>query len=79
MESLMLTVQQVSEQLNVSDSLIYSLVEAGKIISHKIGLGRGTIRVRPEDLETYLESCRHEVQEKSKKVGRPKLKHIKLS
>jgi len=54
----MLTVEQAADQLQVSKSIVYSLIEAGKIACHRIGLGRGTIRMSQDDLDQYLESCK---------------------
>lgn len=54
----LLTISQVAEHLNVSKSLAYLLVERGKLISHRIGTGRGTIRVSEEDLKQYVNDCR---------------------
>ena len=44
----MLTVSQVAERLNVSQSIVYSLVDKGLIVCHRIGLGRGAIRMAEE-------------------------------
>lgn len=53
-----LTVEQAASRLKVSRSLVYSLIETGKLTCHRIGIGRGTIRLLPNDLETFLASCR---------------------
>jgi len=50
-----LTVRQVAEQLQVSPSMVYQLCAQGKILHHRFGLGRGTIRISPEQLHRYLE------------------------
>ena len=42
-------VSQVAEKLNVSESIVYALIDAGRLACHRIGLGRGTIRVSTED------------------------------
>ena len=69
----MLTVSQVAERLNVSQSIVYSLVDKGLIVCHRIGLGRGAIRISEEDLARYLKSCRD-----ANSSSGPKLKHINL-
>lgn len=51
----MLTVREAGRQLNVSPSLVYALCSRGLIDHHRCGLGRGTIRIRPEALQAYLE------------------------
>ena len=54
----LLTAKEVSRRLRVSTSLIYQLIESGKLGCHRIGNGRGAIRIRPEDVTNYLQSCR---------------------
>jgi excisionase family DNA binding protein len=56
----LMTVQDVAALLGVSKSLVYQLVETGKIACHKVGTGRGIIRFRDADVEAYLKSCRVE-------------------
>ena len=69
----MLTVKQVAQRLNVSQSIIYALVEKGQIVCHRIGVGRGSIRISEEDLACYLKSCRNTASS-----NRPKLRHLNL-
>lgn len=69
----MLTVKQVADRLNVSQSIIYALVDKGKIVCHRIGVGRGSIRISEEDLACYLRSCRN-----TESSSRPKLRHLNL-
>ena len=76
---MMLKVSQVAEKLNVSESIVYALITAGRLGSHRIGVGRGTIRVSTEDLEAYLASCRECKGEQPRRpVPRPHLRHIHL-
>jgi len=56
----MLTVKQVAEQLGVSAACIYQLVGSGKLSAHRIGLGRGAIRISESDLTEFVESSRKE-------------------
>ena len=56
----LMTVKEVARRLRVSTSLVYQLVDAGKLGCHRIGNGRGAIRIRPEDVADYLETCRAE-------------------
>ena len=74
----LLTVKDVAERLSVSSSLIYQLVESGKLPVLRIGNGRGAIRFSPQDIEAYLEECRVEKQAPATRQRRPRLKHIKL-
>ena len=76
---LLFTVEQAAEQLQVSKSMIYALVDGGKLACHRIGMGRGTIRFSEDDLKLYLDSIRHGTWEPKPKVKRrSKLKHIQL-
>jgi excisionase family DNA binding protein len=75
----LLTVAEVAQWLSVSSSLVYQLVESGKLPIYRIGNGRGAIRFRPEDIEAYLDGCRIEnCQPQSKRKLRPQLKHIRF-
>ena len=55
----LLTAKEVARELRVSVSLVYQLVESGRLACHRIGNGRGAIRIRPEDVANYLQSCRN--------------------
>jgi excisionase family DNA binding protein len=75
----MLTVGQVAERLVVSPSLVYALVEAGRIACHRIGMGRGAIRIDERDLETYLEACRTSPRPARRaKANQAALKHLRI-
>jgi excisionase family DNA binding protein len=54
----MLSPRQVKERLCVSLSTVYNLVETGQLECHRIGAGRGCIRVSEEQLKGYLERTR---------------------
>lgn len=59
----MLRVKQVAERLGISCALVYELTAQGKLPCYRIGIGRGAIRFKDEDVEKYLRSCkRPEVQ-----------------
>jgi excisionase family DNA binding protein len=49
-----LTLTDVAEVLNISDSQTYALVRSGELPAIKIG-GRGQWRVERDQLETYIE------------------------
>ena len=72
----MLRVKQVAEKLGISVALVYELTAKGKLTSYRIGLGRGAIRFKDEDVQVYLETCR--VEGERVQPVRPRLKHIKL-
>jgi excisionase family DNA binding protein len=45
-----LKVGEAAKMLQVSADAVYSLCETGKLKHHRIGNGRGTIRILPADL-----------------------------
>ena len=51
----MLTVREVADHLRVSPSCVYGLIGRGLLACHRIGLGRGTIRVTAEQLARFLD------------------------
>ena len=79
----MFTISEVAKKLNVSKSVIYLLVNQKKLGSHRIGVGRGTIRISNEDLTAYLQEAKSETStesrtaEEQKASNRPRLKFIK--
>jgi excisionase family DNA binding protein len=50
-----LTVKQVADRLQVSQATVYQLCAQGKMPHNRFGVGRGTIRISPEQLQRYLE------------------------
>ena len=72
------TISVVAELFVVSRSLVYQMVDSGKLPYLRIGMGRGAIRFKPEDVRNYLESCRREKNPGSKSPLTTRLKHIKL-
>lgn len=77
---MLLTVKDVAARLNVSASCVYQLVESGRLSHHRIGLGRGAIRVSEESISEYLDEVRHHASGERPRTttARPKLKHLKL-
>lgn len=77
---MLLTVKDVAQKLNVSQSCIYQLVESGRICHHRIGLGRGAIRFTEGDVSDYLLTSREEsIDKQATRITRTRrLKHIKL-
>jgi excisionase family DNA binding protein len=53
-ETPMLTVAQVADRLSCSRALVYQLCAEGRIAHHRLGLGRGTIRIEEEEVQEYL-------------------------
>ena len=54
----LLTVKEVAKLLRVSGRIVYQLVGEGRLGHHRVGNGRGSVRIRPKDVEDYLQSCR---------------------
>lgn len=46
-----LTVKEAAQRMKTSTHTIYGLVEQGRLRCQRIGIGRGTIRIRPYDLD----------------------------
>jgi excisionase family DNA binding protein len=72
----LLTVREVAAELRVSTSLVYELIESKKLACHRIGKGRGAIRVGRVDLDRFVEECRVESQPPRVRTPRPQLKHL---
>jgi len=78
----MLKVSEVSRRLNVSQGCVYELIARGRLPCHRIGLGRGAIRVLEEDLNRFLAATRREKGEEAPRLPRPpktsiSFKHLK--
>ena len=68
--TMFLNAAEVAKRLNVCQQCVYQLVESGKLVSHRIGVGRGTIRISEDDLAEYLESCRVEKEAVQRRKNR---------
>ena len=55
-EDRMLDIEEVAEQLKVSESTIRGLVRSGKLRAYRIGGKRGRLRFKEEDVATYVDS-----------------------
>jgi excisionase family DNA binding protein len=75
----MLTVVEVAAILRVSRTCVYQLIESGKIACHRIGVGRGAIRVAQSDLDEFVVSCRQEPDKGASSAPSPakRLKHLR--
>jgi excisionase family DNA binding protein len=78
LDFMLLTVRQVAENLSVSQACVYALLKRGRLAAYRIGIGRGAIRIRQEDLDEYLQRCQTHNGEEAPRPPRPKLKHLKL-
>ena len=67
-------------RLQLSIASIYVMIRKGTLLAHRLGGRNGAIRIRPEDVESCLESTERHVT--ATKPARPsprvKLKHIRL-
>lgn len=74
----LLTVREVSNLLRVSATCVYALVSAGRLACYRVGTGRGAIRIRRDDVEVYLSTCRVDGHRQTPRRIRPRLKHLKM-
>ena len=72
----LLNVREVADRLRCSRALVYQLCEKGRLSHHRLGIGRGTIRVSEADLQTFLDGSHVEPP-----MAEPRrvLKHIQLT
>ena len=73
---MLLKVQQVAEFLACSIATVYALIERGELVAVKIGAGGGGVRVKPDDLNQFIESRRTEPVERVKQK-RIVLRHLR--
>lgn len=62
MEAQFLTVKAVAARLKVSLSSVYGLCQQGLLACHRIGGGRGSVRILLDDLQAYLNAVRQASQ-----------------
>jgi excisionase family DNA binding protein len=53
-----LTVAEAAERLRCSEMTVYRLCREGKLAHRRIGVGRGVIRVRAADLDSFAPTVR---------------------
>ncbi len=73
-----MTVKQAADRLEVSQSLVYSLISSGKIRFCRVGHGRGRIRIPDDAIGEYLARCTFGIKEQKPAAPTPRLKHIRL-
>lgn len=77
----LLTVKEAATLLRISSSLVYGLIESGRLPASRLGKGRGAIRIKKSDVAAYVEENRIQKPSEAASVRprrREKLKHIKL-
>ena len=75
MSSSMLTIREAADRLNVSEKTVRNLLKSGKLDYHRIGAGRGVIRISEDALARHLEDC----QVKGDDTVRPRIRRERLS
>ncbi len=70
------TVKQAAEQLGVTPATVYSLCGNRKLKHQRIGVGRGVIRIREEDLRAFSDGATVELESDSS-PNTTQLRHIK--
>jgi excisionase family DNA binding protein len=77
-----MTVRQAAARLEVSPALVYQLIASGKLGCHRIGNGRGVIRIAEAHLQAYLVEAESEPVRgpapSPPPAPLPRLKHITL-
>ena len=56
----LLKVTDVAKELNVGKSTVYNLIDANMLKHHRIGLGRGGIRISRKQLDEFLKESEME-------------------
>jgi excisionase family DNA binding protein len=73
------TVQEVADTLKVAVATVYQLCARGKLAHLRVGVGRGTIRIRQEDLDAFIAGATVQPDMPTAPKPRPmKLKHLKV-
>lgn len=72
--SSLLTVQEAADRLRCSRGLVYALCLQGKLEHHRLGLGRGTIRIQEAAIASFLSAT---IVEPLKSTSHYPLKHFK--
>jgi excisionase family DNA binding protein len=72
-------VKEVAKRLEISTATVYAMIATGKLNCHRVGLGRGVIRVSEEQLQEYLAGSQPKASAlPSAAPRRVSLKHLHL-
>jgi excisionase family DNA binding protein len=71
-------VKEAAVRLEVSPATVYGLVAAGKLRCHRVGLGRGAIRISEEHVAEFLAHCTSKVSDEKPSAQMLRLRHIKV-
>jgi excisionase family DNA binding protein len=69
----------VAQRLNVSQATVYALIASGRLRHHRVGMGRGVIRVDEEQLADYLRESEPAISAAPAPARHVRLKHLRLS
>jgi excisionase family DNA binding protein len=79
LEALMLTIKEAADRLCCSSALVYQLCARRKIAHARVGIGRGRIRIREEDLQAFLDGATvFAAGPRAPRRERVRLKHLTL-
>jgi len=75
----MLTVKEVAQRLRVSATCVYQLIDKRQLMCHRIGVGRGAIRICEADLAEFIGDCKERRGDSGLSSSRPgkKLRHLR--
>jgi excisionase family DNA binding protein len=71
-------VGEVAKRLDVSTSLVYSLIASGKLRHLRVGMGRGCIRINEEQMAEYLRAAEPVKGTAPSPAPGFKLRHLRL-
>ncbi len=74
----MKSVKEIADYLNVSQAVVYRLIESHLLSAHRIGVGRGTLRISEKQLQMYLDSTSTESLPAPTPKNKRPLKHLKM-
>ncbi len=74
-----MNVRDAAARLEVSPSLVYSLIASRKLRFCRVGNGRGRIRIPDDAVEEYLARCTFAIREEKAAPVVPRLRHLRLS
>lgn len=74
----MLSVKELASKLSIAQSTVYALISQGQLKCHRIGVGRGTIRIAEADVLDYLARNSSATTSIRKSLSTSTLRHITL-
>ena len=63
MHSRGLTVAEVAKSISASESTVYDLIYRRQLRAFKVNPGKGAVRIRPQDLDHFIQQRLTEVQQ----------------